>query len=189
MILLYKGKSWISKLIRWHTRGDYSHVAWWLRDGTVIEAWHKGGVTHNDNPGTLHTPGTEIDVFDFSPEGRASLSETAAEDFLHKQVGKKYDLRPVISGFVLRLNRNNPDKWFCSELVHAAARAGGLSLLKRVPDHKVSPTLLNYSPHLVHIGTLTTIDKDRFEFRTVEQGRASSSSEPSTSTNLTSGAI
>lgn len=168
MILLYKGKSWISKAIEWRTWGPYSHAAWWLRDGTVIEAWHKGGVQHVDNPGSIHTPGTEIDVFDFCGAGIPAC-HSAAETFLHKQIGKGYDFRPVISGFMLRLNRNNPNKWFCSELCHAAARAGGLSLLERIPDRKIPPTMLSYSPRLIRVGTITTTDHESFDFQPFEQ--------------------
>lgn len=166
MILLYRGKSLISKAIKWQTFGPYSHAAWWMRDGTVIEAWHKGGVTHNDSPATIHTPGTEIDVFDFADP--AAISHDIAEQFLLDQVGKKYDFRPVLSGFTLRLNRNNPDKWFCSELGHAAARIGGYPLLARVPDRKIHPTLLSYSPRLIHIATLTTLDRKEFDLKTVD---------------------
>jgi len=166
MILLYKGKSWVSKTIRWRTWGDYSHAAWWLRDGTVIESWHKGGVTHSDSPATIHKPGTEIDVFDFrcSVGARPDL----AEAFLLQQVGKKYDFRPVISGFTFRLNREDPDKWFCSELDNAAAIANRTRLFSRIPNHKIDPSFLSYSRELVHVGTITTIDHHDFSFQTVD---------------------
>src|SRR5579871_6249457 len=38
-IALYQGKSPISLLIRWQTRSRYSHAAFLLDDGSVIEAW------------------------------------------------------------------------------------------------------------------------------------------------------
>src|SRR5215469_1941664 len=38
-IALYQGKSLISLLIRWQTRSRYSHAAFLLDDGSVIEAW------------------------------------------------------------------------------------------------------------------------------------------------------
>ena len=167
MILLYKGKSLISKAIRWRTWGDYSHAAWWLRDGSVVEAWHKGGVQRVDSPSTLHQPGTEIDVFDFRGAD-IPVCHPAAEKFLLDQVGKQYDFAAVLRGFTFRLMRENPDRWFCSELCHAAAKAGGLPLLSRVSDWKVHPTLLSYSTELVHIGTLTTIDRHDFNFQTLE---------------------
>jgi uncharacterized protein YycO len=168
VILLYKGKSFVSKLIKWQTFGPYSHAAWWLRDGTVIEAWHKGGVTHNDSPATLHTPGTEIDVFSIP-----GIDDFAVEQFLISQVGRKYDFAPVLRGFIFRVKRDNPDKWFCSELVHAACDAAGTQLLHRVPDWKIPPTLLSYSPLLVPEGTLITRDKDTFDFHSINPSNPS----------------
>lgn len=38
-IALYQGKSFISRLIRWQTRSRYSHAAFLLDNGNVIEAW------------------------------------------------------------------------------------------------------------------------------------------------------
>jgi hypothetical protein len=177
MILLYKGKSTISKLIKWQTFGSYSHAAWWLRDGTVVEAWHKGGVSHNDSPATLHTPGTEIDIFDF--DCTAGFQPALAEQFLINQVGKKYDFAPVMRGFIFRVMRDNPLKWFCSELVHAAARAGNLELLSRVPDWKIHPTLLSYSPRMIHVATITTIDHKDFNIRTVDSVLPPANRQPS----------
>lgn len=172
MILLYKGKSLVSKAIRWRTWGEYSHAAWWLRDGTVIEAWHKGGVSHSPSPATIHTPGTEIDVFDFRPEAQIDLD--AAEKFLLEQVGKKYDFRAVLSGFTFRINRDNANRLFCSELDFLTAQAGGLNLLDRIVAAKVPPQLLSYSTELVHVGTITTIDHDNFDFRTSDMHVANS---------------
>ena len=154
MILLYKGKSWISKAIRWQTFGPYSHAAWWLRDGTVVEAWHKGGVQHVDSPATLHSPGTEIDVF--SIKGISLDDEWCIEQHLKEEIGAGYDFAPVLRGFTLRLNRDNPDKWFCSELVFSKVRKQGIDLLREVPAWKVHPALLSYSPRLQFEGTIRT---------------------------------
>jgi hypothetical protein len=38
-IALYQGKSLISRAIRWQTRSQYSHAAFLLDDGSLIEAW------------------------------------------------------------------------------------------------------------------------------------------------------
>ena len=45
------------------------------------------------------------------------------------------------------------DRWSCSELVVAAFRAGGLSLLDGPPSH-LSPRDLRLSPYLIPQGTL-----------------------------------
>jgi uncharacterized protein YycO len=168
MILLYKGKSLISKAIRWQTFGPYSHAAWWCDDKSVVESWHKGGVSHNMTPGAVHAHGTEIDVF--SIKGMTPNDRWAIEEMLKFEVGSKYDFAPVLRGFPLRLNRDNPDKWFCSELVFSKVREAGIDLLRAVPAFKVHPTLLSYSPLLQLEGTITTIDAERYEFQPLEGG-------------------
>jgi hypothetical protein len=161
MILLYKGKSLISKAIQWQTFGPYSHAAWWCWDGTVIEAWHKGGVSHNPSPATLHTPGTEIDVFNIP-----GVNDAVVAALLREEIGKKYDFAPVLRGFPLRLNRDNPDKWFCSELVFDKVRKSGIDLLREVPAFKVHPTLMSYSPLIQPAGTIRCLDRDNIDYCT-----------------------
>ena len=65
-LLAFKGDSLISKLIRWQTRSEYSHIAIELDSGEIIEAWHRGGVQiHSCRGGLLdvHDEGTEIDIY------------------------------------------------------------------------------------------------------------------------------
>jgi hypothetical protein len=174
MILLYKGKSWISKMIKWQTFGQYSHAAWWCANGTVIEAWHKQtvngsvkiklkeGVQRHDSPATIHTPGTEIDVF-----AVPGIDAAAVERFLISQIGKDYDFAPVLRGFVFRVDRDDPDKWFCSELIHRGCREGGKALLERIIDSRVHPTLLSYSPLIEKVGTIITRDNGDFDSKTL----------------------
>jgi hypothetical protein len=185
MILLYKGKSFVSKLIKWQTWSDYSHAAWWCQDGTVIEAWHKKtvtgklkltlkeGVQRHDSPATIHTPGTEIQCFMIP--GR---DEAAVEQFLISQIGKDYDFAPVLRGFTFRVKRDNADKWFCSELIFAACQNALVTLLRCLPPWKVSPGILSCSPLLELVGTIITRDNVDFDFIAVD------TSAPS---NLTSG--
>lgn len=172
MILLYKGKSFISKLIKWQTFGQYSHAAWWCQDGTVIEAWQKDGVQRNDSPATIHIPGTEIDVF-----AVPGIDEAAVEQFLISQLGKGYDFSAVLRGFTFRLDRDDPDKWFCSELIHRACREGLKALLERIIDARVHPTLLSFSPLIEKVGTITTRDNVDFDFKTLDASNPPDTSE------------
>ena len=143
MIALYKGTSALSRLIRWRTWSDYSHAAWVFPDHSVIEAW-KGGVTHA--PGILagHAPDTEVHLvtLDLTIEQR-----WAVQDFLIAQIGKPYDYAGIL-GFLTASKTENPDRWFCSELIFAACKAAKVDLLKRIFAWKVSPGLLAYSPVL-----------------------------------------
>lgn len=182
MILLYRGIGFISRVIEWQTFSDYSHAAWWCQNGTVIEAWHtktedrkltlKNGVQRHDSPATIHKPGTVVDVFSVP-----GINEDAVEQFLIQQIGKDYDFAPVLRGFVFRVKRDNPDKWFCSELVHAACADAGVEL-QRAPSWKVSPGLLSFSPLLVPEGSLITGKNGDFNFK---------SSNPSDVSDLSAG--
>jgi len=112
-VLAYKGISLISKAIRWQTRSEFSHIAVELNDGSVVEAWHKGGVVHSGSFRALHTPGTEVVVYEFDP-GLTEEQELALERWLLSQVGKKYDFRSVFR-FLTRRKAPADDMWFCSE--------------------------------------------------------------------------
>ena len=141
---LYRGKSLVSKIIRWQTDGPYSHANIILDDGRIIEAWHKPGrvrVIKTLSDG--HTPGTEVDLFHL--DVTTEQSRTIA-DFLTAQVGKGYDYRGVLR-FISRSDRTSIRRWFCSEMVFAAFQCAGVYLL-HVDAYKVSPTLLSYAPGL-----------------------------------------
>ena len=146
-ILAYKGIGPISKAIRWQTRSPFSHVAMELNDGTVVEAWHKGGVVHASDFRAMHTPGTQVVAYKIL----GGFDEVATEEFLLEQVGKKYDFQSVFR-FVSRRKAPANDKWFCSELVEVGLLEGGLRLLNGPPsehsprDTVMSPVLL---PHEV----------------------------------------
>jgi hypothetical protein len=43
-VLLFRGKGVISTLIRWQTRGEYSHAALLMPDGMIVESWQGAGV-------------------------------------------------------------------------------------------------------------------------------------------------
>lgn len=147
-ILAYRGKSWISKAIRWQTRSKYSHIGVLLQDGTVIEAWHKGGVRRIPRFSVGHKPGTPIDVFEIT----APFEEKAAQIFLERRVGSAYDFHSIFR-FLTRRSAAVNDKWFCSELAECAFSAGGLELLNGRPEHH-SPRDTVMSPYLRYKETI-----------------------------------
>lgn len=152
MIALYKGKSWLSRAIQWQTRSPYSHAAWLLKDGSVIEAWQHGGVAHNSSLSSVHTPGTTVDIYFVG-----GLADDLSEAWLRGQIGTAYDWHSVFR-FLSRRNEDAADraKWFCSELVYCALLAGGVKALANTEPWEVSPGLLARSPLLEYIGTMTT---------------------------------
>lgn len=147
MIALYRGKSMISKAIRWQTRSDYSHAAWVCPDFSVIEAWWPHGVRHVADPFLLHTEDTEIDLWAVS--GLTAQQEREVERFLRLQLGKRYDMRGVFQ-FLSRRPCPQNERWFCSELVAAALDLAGAPLLHAAP-HLLAPGHLPWSTrmHLV----------------------------------------
>jgi len=149
---LYKGRSLISRLIRWQTRSTYSHASLILPDNTVIEAWTGGVRWQRIHDG--HTKGTVVDVFEPIGVFTAGIfNSLAVEQFARSQIGKGYDYLSV-ARFVTRTRGDRQARWFCSELVFQAYLAGGLRLLERIEPWAVSPALLRLSPWIRHIDTL-----------------------------------
>lgn len=139
-ILLMKGKGIISKMIQWQTRSIYSHAAFLLPDGRILESWQGAGVRIRDYP-----QGPGITTFD------VQISDRRWDDvlnFAHSQVGRPYDYLAV-ARFITRENDGENTSWFCSELVFEAFSCAGCQLLERVQSWEVSPALLSMSPLLV----------------------------------------
>lgn len=142
---LYRSKTIISRLIQWQTRGFYSHAALHFEpEGLAYEAWHKGGVQRGP-VGHLHEPGTQIDVY--SIEAPFDILRTLG--YCEDAVGAKYDFR-MVARFVTRQKetKGSQEKYFCSELVYNALKAGGLELFANTEGWEVSPDLLKRSPLL-----------------------------------------
>jgi len=165
-IALYQGISIESKVIRWQTRSIYSHVVAILPDGSVIEAWHKGGVSHIQ-PKTdgfkvnillsclskNHTPCTKVDIFEIEiPENM----EQRYYSFLEKRIGCKYDFYSIFR-FLSRKSGQENDKWFCSELIFAALVYAHSPPLSRINSCDVSPQLLSLSNDLKFVQQVITI--------------------------------
>jgi len=148
---LYKSNTIISKLIRWQTRGKYSHAALHFGgDKVAVEAWHKGGVQKGP-VGHLHANGTQIDIYDI----KRFFFEDVVEAYATEQVGKPYDFT-MVARFMSRRGESSrsKEKLFCSELVFDALNKGGLNLFKKTRGWEVSPDLLKRSPYLSYSHTI-----------------------------------
>ena len=109
----FKGKSFLSRLIRFWTRGEYSHIAIEI-ENKLIEAWKHGKkLCWGYSDLTNHTPKTPYEIWELplTPEEEdfcrifyKSLADTSAS----------YDLRGVF-GFVFKVTEGDKRKWFCSE--------------------------------------------------------------------------
>jgi len=177
MIALYRGKSLLSRTIRFFNWSPYSHAAWIdTVENCVIEAW-KGRVRKTPDLSRQHSRGTEVDVFIVS--GVTEEQSAAIAAFMRSQVGKRYDYRGVFHFLTRRPERpRDQERWFCSELVCAAYASAGVHLLARIPAWKVYPGMLAYSPLLQLVSTIKTRAPAKAPACPAEQGVISGAPTP-----------
>lgn len=111
-------------LLRILTLSKFSHMAVLLDDNTVIEAAAFKGVVRGsfENFTKIYD---RVIIQDLPLP-----NEEAAINFLLEQIGKPYDWTAIF-GIVFRNGKwTDLDSWFCSELVEAAVKAGGLDRFK-----------------------------------------------------------
>lgn len=148
-IIGYRGISWTSKIIRRFTFGPFSHVEWLINPQTLegFGAFEKLGGVDFTGP-HLHKPETKYDIWSISCTSR---EKKLFEEFNLEQKGKKYDW-PGILGFAKFKNNEDPDKWFCSELVAAACKYADIPILNWEYIHPgiISPNKFALSP-LLHL--------------------------------------
>jgi len=139
-ILLFRGRGLISALIRWQTRGQYSHAALLMPDGRIVESWQGDGVR-------VKTLADWRGVERYTVPSMSAAQWDEALAFARAEVGKGYDYRAIVR-FVSRRKMRADDRWFCSELVFAALAHAGVPLFARIEPWAVSPGLLAISPML-----------------------------------------
>ena len=147
-IVLFKGNSFIAKLIHWQTRSEYTHVGIVIYDSDypgehkLYEAYHIGGVRSDRNYYTLLDE-TEAYII----PGLVGDTVDMVESFLKSKVGLKYDFLSV-ARFVSRREAPRNDRYFCSELVVDALSSAQVYIL-RGPAAKFSPRDISISPMLI----------------------------------------
>jgi hypothetical protein len=159
-ILLFRGKSWISRLICRVTGSPYSHsaiVAWWSDRLMVLEAVGKGivvsrmSVVVNQYSGKVELWTTD-----------ESLARTEVIRAAQRLLGKRYSLSKLVRNLA-RLVRGRPRHeeadpeappadFVCSEFVSRVWRAGGIDLVKDAPDMYTKPSDIAKSPRLRKVG-------------------------------------
>lgn len=109
----FKGISFLSRLIRFWTRSEYSHIAFLLEEGLLIEAWKfEDGLRWGYSSFNRHALGTPYEVWSLEVTPYQAL---AVREFLAELAKDRtpYDLRGFL-GFVFK-NRDSKRKYFCSE--------------------------------------------------------------------------
>lgn len=119
-----------ASLIRMVTWSKWSHVT--LVDGdVVIEAvWPRVRVVPLSDVLSRHSRHAFVDVE--CRDGKAII------DAARSQVGKPYDLTALF-GLLMHRDWQEPDRWFCSELVAWAFDKAGSPLFRRDAMHRVTP--------------------------------------------------
>ena len=159
-ILLFRGKSWISRLICRATGSPYSHaaiVAWWSDRLMVLEAVGKGivvsrmSVVVNQYSGKVELWTTD-----------ENLARTEVIRAAQRLLGKRYSLSKLVRNLArLVLGRPRHDEadpdappadFVCSEFVSRVWRAGGIDLVKDAPDMYTKPSDIAKSPRLRKVG-------------------------------------
>jgi hypothetical protein len=161
-LALYKGKSVASKTIRLLTRSEYSHVAFLLDSGFVVEAW-TSGLRMVPSISSQHTKGTEVDIFEIlglMPEQEAKLTELVHAD-VQPAAAPAYDFWmvgqfvPVVRA-VIGSKVRNQSKFFCSEYIVQRLADVGCCLFRRTWPYEVPPDWIPRSLKVNYLNTVVT---------------------------------
>lgn len=159
-ILLFRGTSWFSRLLRWGMRSPYSHsgiLGWWNGRLMVLEAVPTGVMASRMSLIVQQYSGqVELWTTD-DPLSRAEVIRAA-----QLLIGKRYskfkllrNLRRLIFGRD-RVEAPDPEAapedFVCSEFVSRVWRAGGVDLSKDSPDVYTKPSDIAKSPSVRKVG-------------------------------------
>ena len=149
----YKGRSLTSRIIKFVTRGEYSHTAIILDNDRIVEAWQgSNSVRVIKSLSDGHKPGTPVDIYSVR---MGSEQEREFREFIEAQIGKKYDFWGIW-GFLRRKDLQRGESWFCSELFAAGCGAAGVRLLNGIPPAQVSPSMITRSGRTALIESIVT---------------------------------
>lgn len=138
--LFYKPKrtDLIGQLIRWQTRGSYSHVAVLFDRHDLYESVKWAGVIQR----CLEEHDYEADWLRL--DGWRAF-ESRMRHIAVSRLGQPYDWRAIIR-FVDRRRWYRNDAWFCSEFGYSLATSSGVQLFRSTKPWEVSPNILFRSP-------------------------------------------
>ena len=139
----YKGKSLTSRLIKFITRGQYSHTAIILGSGRIVEAWQGSNsvrVIRTLSEG--HKAGTPVDIYSVR---MGADQERLFREYVEAQIGKKYDYWGI-AGFLLRRDLQRGESSFCSEIFAAGCEFAKVRLFNNLLPSQTSPSMITRSP-------------------------------------------
>jgi len=129
-VAFYKGKgSWYSKLIRWWTKGKYSHTE------IIIDGYQYSSVDGIGVRKKKHTPSNEWDYVTLY-----GLNVDSILNFFDITNTCKYDKIGIL-GFIIPL-KDRSNEWFCSEWCSNALKISGFMKMWDKEPNKISPNRL-----------------------------------------------
>lgn len=165
LIIAHNGKGRGSRIIKWATRGRFSHISirFLLTEEDKKKAFDLFGkeftldheIESIQGLGVHDQPFTPSDnqawfEFDHTYEQGWTIFRTAVE-----LIGCKYDWRGI-GGFATRRNVQNPLKWFCSELAAWCLLKAGIIALKMLCSW-ITPNIFVTSPIFTEVYTGKTV--------------------------------
>jgi hypothetical protein len=161
-IVMFRGKSWMSRAIRWVTSSPYSHagvVAWWHGHLIVIEAVSKG-ISATRLSVVVHEYDGNCELWTTDNQLERDAVTAAARNLL----GRRYSMWTLVVNLrrmVLGKRAGDdvdprawPEKFVCSEFVSRVWREGGLDLKPDTSDRFTRPSDIVRSSSLRRIGDL-----------------------------------
>ena len=129
-VAFYKGKgSWYSKLIRWWTKGKYSHTE------IIIDGYQYSSVECIGVRKKKHTPSDEWDYVTLY-----DLNVNNILSFFDITNACKYDKIGIL-GFIIPF-KDRTNEWFCSEWCSNALKISGYKPMWNKEPSKISPNKL-----------------------------------------------
>jgi len=160
-VLMYKGKTLTSRLIRRTTKSDYSHagiVIWWDKRLMVLEAVSKGVIVTPISINLKHYKG---EVHLYSTKDSISKDERSKMvEFAQLELGKEYARwKMILFGIKIIFKKNldekdelkRANKLYCSHYVAQVYNSQGYDLKKDVSDSFMSPEDIAKSNLLLRI--------------------------------------
>jgi hypothetical protein len=163
-VLMYRGKSVVSRMIQWVTRSRYSHAglaAWWNDRLMVLEAVGKGVVVTPLSSNVRNYFGT-VEWFTCA-EPLSGHQRAMIVEFAQRELGKEYAQWYALTlglRILFQKDRDRRDalrrerRLFCSHYVAETYNAIGKDLKKGVSDRFMSPGDVAESPLLKNCGVL-----------------------------------
>lgn len=151
-ILMVRGNSWFSPIVRKFLRSDFTHVAICIDNNFICEIDAFSNLSFKRN---YHT---DYDVLRYK-KGLTRKQQKRLKRFLAKKVleCEGYDWSKIAELFLkitfkLGVMMDQRNRYICSEIVDAAFQELGIDLLEGFETGDVAPTDFLYSQHLIKVG-------------------------------------